>query len=218
MYYYGDFYNLNDCPCRSTLEIVKCMVEQPNELLCKRPDIVVVMMNPGGSSPKSNDDGGQRTPAEIGRCPQLAPTCPDKAQEAVVKLMRCMRYKHARVLNLSDIRKAKGFPNLAGGSLPAGHSIFCDERRDELRARLCRQTVVVAGWSYHKELGQLGRVAYDILRSLKLEVLGWEPRFGFAYPHLTKGKDAERKRDEWLNGIAAMLLGGYPTEPDDAAC
>ena len=204
MYYYGDFYKLGCFRCRSTLEIIDCKVEKPKKLLKYPADVVVVMMNPGSSKPKNGNNGQNRTPTQIGNRAQLTSTKEDKAQESIVALMRRKNFRRARVLNLSDIREANGFAKkyakwLADGCLPKGHSIFCEERSDELDARLTGQSVVVAGWSYHQELGQLGKAAYDAIKLRGLEVHGWEPRFGFRYPR--PRKDPIQGQEEWINSI-----------------
>ena len=208
MYYYGDFYKLGCFRCRSTLEIIEREVEDPNELLNCRADVVVVMMNPGSSEPKNANHGQERTPTQIAERAKLTSTCPDKAQESIVALMRRKNFRHARVLNLSDIREANKFAKKYAKLceeelLPAGHSIFCEERQDELDARLKGRPVVVAGWSYDSKLGQLGKAAYDAIVSRGLKVHGWKPRLGFRYPH-TVGTQG---RMEWLNGIVETWPG-----------
>ncbi len=137
MHYYGDFYKLNDTRCRSTLEIVRSEEENPNILLCKSPDVIVVMMNPGNTCPrntrsKSGSGGFLRvqTFAEIGNNPNLVCVRPENTQDAIVKLMDCKRFEHVRVLNLSDAR---------------------------LRPK---ENVVVAGWGYYRELDCLSHMAY----------------------------------------------------------
>lgn len=210
MYYYGQFYRLGDVPCRSTLEIVDQEYEEPNELLERTPDGAVVMSNPGGARPLNGHNGPQRAPSRVHKNPELTRTCPDQAQESIVALMARKGFSHMRVLNLSDVRQGSKFGKaVACGFLPEGHSIFCEDRRCELRRRLAGQTMVVAGWSYDKELGQLGKTAYDTLVSLGIHVHGWNPRFGFAYPHPTQGKDAEKRRCEWLCGI----VDNWPEAP-----
>ena len=66
MYYYGDFYRLGCYSCRSTLEIVNCEVAEPNHLLRRPADVLVVLMNPGSSRPENGNDGQQRAPAQVG--------------------------------------------------------------------------------------------------------------------------------------------------------
>ena len=200
MHYYGDFYRLRDLRCRSTLEIVAREWEEPNQLLERTPDCTLIMSNPGASRPLNGCDGTPRDPSRVYENPELTRTWPEEAQNAVVALMRSKGFSHMRVLNLSDVRAGSNFGEMVAG-LPDGHSIFSEVRRPELRRRLRDQSIVVVGWSYEKELGQLGKTAYDTLALLSIAVHGWNPRFGFAYPHPTQGPNAEERRREWLRGI-----------------
>ena len=204
MYYYGDFYKLDGgCRCRSTLEIVTCEIEEPNDWLSRPADIVVVMMNPGSSRPENGRDGPTRTPAQVGPEAQLTRTCPDPAQTPIKKLMRRRRFGHVRVLNLSDVRKPSNFPEFVrSGPLPTGHSIFCEERRAELEARLnARSAVVVVGWGYDYRLMQLADTAYNALVSRGRKVHGWQIRPGFAHP--SPRMHTEARSREWLDGVVA---------------
>lgn len=200
MHYYGDFYRLGDFRCRSTLEIVNQEWEEPNQLLEQTPDCTLIMSNPGGSCPLNGCDGTQREPWQVYENSELTRARPDEAQNAVVALMTRKGFSHTRVLNLSDVREGSNFGEMVAG-LPDGHSIFSEERRPELLRRLHDQFIVVVGWTYDKELGQLGKTAYDTLVSLHIGVHGWKPRIGFAYPHPTQGANAQERRREWLDGI-----------------
>ena len=203
MYFYGDFYKLGCWPCRSMLEIVDREFREPNELLSHPADIVVVMMNPGSSRPENDNNSPTRAPAQVGRGAQLTRTCPDPAQTPTKELMRRKRFGHVRVLNLSDVREPNDFPKLvASGSLPTGHSMFCEERRAELEARLnARSAVVVVGWGYDYRLMQLANAAYDALVSRERKVHGWQIRPGFAHPSPRVHTKAKSK--EWLDGVIA---------------
>jgi len=208
MHYYGDFYKLKGQGCRSTLEIVDFCVPDANidKLMWCQPNIVVVMMNPGSSCPLDPKYvENNRTPAEIGPSAKLTSTRPDNVQDTIVKLMRRKRLRHARVLNLSDIRQARNFPEeYANGNLPDGHSIFCKARRAELETRLRGKPDVIAAWSYHTELGPLTRIAYDTIVSLGVRVHGCEVRFGFQYPR-PNGRYAQQGETKWLKDMCAAL-------------
>ena len=200
MYYYGHFYRLDGYCCRSTLEIVSCEIDEPNDWLRCQADIVVVMMNPGSSRPENGADGPTLAPVQVGREAQLTHTCPDPTQTPIEELMRCRGFRHVRVLNLSDVRKPGNFPKLvASGSLPMGHSIFCEERQAELDKRLnARSEVVVVGWGYDKHLMQLADAAYGALVSRERKVHGWQMRPGFAHPY-PRGQRANSRK--WLDGV-----------------
>ena len=205
IHYYGDFYLLQDRQCRSTLEIVNRKETNANDLLCRSADVVVVMMNPGSYQPIDRNYGQNREPDEIGKIAQLKLIHPNHVQKAIEDLMRQMNFTHIRVLNLSDIRNTMGFPKeYSKGNLPPGHSIFCDSRHEELKARLGDTSKVVVAWGYHKKLGELARVAYDTMVSLGRQIHGYDPRFGFRYPR-PNGRDAQRMQSEWIKGICTAL-------------
>ena len=188
MYYYGDFYMLNDYPCRSTLEIVNSCVpaNERSQLLSSRPEIIVVMMNPGTSRPSAGGNGHVRCPREVGSGANLVPTCPDDTQQAIVKVMRCKGFSHARVLNLSDVREVESstfLDDLKHDRLPSGHSVFCSERTGELQERLMsRSGIAIAAWGKDRRLRKLAETALDSFRSRNLRVHGWKNHPFFIHP------------------------------------
>ena len=188
MHYYGDFYMLNGCLCRSTLEIVTSSVpaNDRNQLLSCRPEIVVVMMNPGASESCEGGNGHDRCPREVGTRAVLVPTRPDDTQRAIAEVMRCKGFRHARVLNLSDVREPNSetfLEKLKRGCLPSGHSVFCSERAEELRDRLNPTTeCVIAAWGKDRRLRKLAETALASFKSRSLRVHGWDNHPFFIHP------------------------------------
>lgn len=161
MYYYGHFYKMRTTGnrilyCRSVLEITTHQPLIPNELLDRKPDAVVVMMNPGSSRPRQAVEQRILNSQDIQSCCQLVPARRDKTQKQIVRIMRRMGYNHIRVLNLSDIRD----PNssrffqivrqegaVQNNHIQAPHSIFSRYRFLELLCRMNpRSGIVIAGW------------------------------------------------------------------------
>ncbi|MBF0156042.1 MAG: DUF1643 domain-containing protein, partial [Magnetococcales bacterium] len=132
--------------CRSVLTLVahEDVPGDPADLLEARPDLLVVMMNPGSSRPLvSLPERPAATSAEaIWRGRFLVPTRPDTTQYQVMRIMAAKGFRHARVLNLSDLREPKSpllLARLAGlAALPDGalHSLFGGMREGERRALL----------------------------------------------------------------------------------
>lgn len=188
MHYYGDFYMLNDCCCRSTLEVVTSSVSanERNRLLSCRPEIVVVMMNPGASEPCEGGNGHHRCPREVGTRAVLVPTCADDTQQAIAEVIRCKGFGHARVLNLSDVREPNSetfLEKLKDGCFPSGHSVFCSERADELANRLNPTTgIVIAAWGKDYRLRKLAKTAVASFKSCNLRVHGWDNNPFFFHP------------------------------------
>ena len=161
---YGHFYEWitmsgERAQCRSVLEIVDRSVlqETPSDISERKPDVVVIMMNPGSSHPKDI----YHVDAEI-EYPQSRPsnrkelvlTQPDNTQYQVMRIAVDQGWKHIRVLNLSDLRdpksgsflqKAEALGEIMGGHT---HSIFCPERLAEWNHALQRKsnTPILLGW------------------------------------------------------------------------
>jgi hypothetical protein len=125
-------------PCREVLEIIDIR-DTPydfNDLLCRQPELVTIMMNPGSSKPVSdsykpvlvNNDNG----IVINR--HLVETQPDNAQYQIMRLMLIRNWRHCRILNLSDLREPKS--QLFMGLWPQlewAHTLFAPERRSSLK-------------------------------------------------------------------------------------
>ena len=202
VYYYGDFYKLSGVPRRSTLELV---TERPagtemSNLSSRSPDIVVVMANPGKSKPMHGGDGDERMPTAIGLSVNLVEAVPDPTQVQIKAIMECKRYRHVRVLNLSDVCETS--LKRLGASLSCqelGDSVFaCPARREELAERLNpRLGLVVAAWGYEDApaLTVRGKAAYDKILDRGYSLVGSGGRF--AHPL--------RKGQAWVADLVSKL-------------
>lgn len=161
---YGHFYELvlmsgERAKCRSVLEIVDREIPQdnPGDLSEMEPDVVVIMMNPGSSHPKDagHVDAAIDYPQPSGSARKdLVLTQPDNTQYQVMRVAVSQGWKHIRVLNLSDLRdpksgkfleKVAALREIMGGHV---HSMFCEERGEELTRSLKRKTrtPILLGW------------------------------------------------------------------------
>ena len=149
---------------RSHLELFEAGVGWPRAATAD-PDLVAVMMNPGGSRPlESLDDDG------------WAPALPDRTQYQLMKLAlraqaRGMPIRHVRVINLSDLRAAKSAELFA--TLPTlpddRHSIFSVQRRDELEAALGAASVpVLRAWGLSPALSELANLGAKLTSSRRV--------------------------------------------------
>ncbi|MBF0177114.1 MAG: DUF1643 domain-containing protein [Magnetococcales bacterium] len=212
---YGHFYQLSwngaELPCRSLLELVAhdCVPSHPNALLQRQADVVAVMMNPGSSRPL----GTRHAPPQVvGKPPSLqgyhlVPTRPDNTQYQIMRIMAARGWKHARILNLSDLREPKSplfLQKVAeinqGDAAGALHSIFHPGRKEELASLLggVGQTPVIAGWGRHPSLLPLAIRCLDRLRGhalLGVPVAGETRLFAHPSPMLQRAKDA------WLDAV-----------------
>ena len=161
---FGHFYELvlmngARMKCRSVLEIVDAALvpETPSAISLMKPDVVVIMMNPGSSHPKDIyhlDDEFEYPRANGSLRKQLVLTQPDNTQYQVMRVAVSKGWNHIRVLNLSDLRDPKSGSFLQKAGELAGvmgghtHSIFCAERAEECSHSIQRSanTPIMLGW------------------------------------------------------------------------
>jgi hypothetical protein len=114
----GLFYKSKDGTiCRRILDIKKTLCEK------NTPDLMVIMMNPGGSHPINVDTYENIKDEDLN---VFVPTCPDLTQSKVIEFMNSKKfnktYYYARVINLTDIcendSKSFVFINRKDGNLP----------------------------------------------------------------------------------------------------
>jgi hypothetical protein len=165
---FGHFYSVQVAPrklieCRSVLEIVEAAHAPAKALSDTAPDAVFIMMNPGSSRPLVEVDNRTHARAIHKLQVSLVPTKPDTTQYQVMRLMHYCRWRHVRVLNLSDIRCAKSgeffkqFNRLEEDHSFDGHSVFSHRRTDELASKLIRhaKTPVILAWGLSSALDPL---------------------------------------------------------------
>jgi hypothetical protein len=217
---YGHFYELalisgERVRCRSVLEIVDTGLpsDDPSVFSEQVPDAVVIMMNPGSSHPK---DGGHvdevieypADPPENRKA--LVLTQPDNTQYQVMRVGVRQGWQHIRVLNLSDMRdpksgsflqKVDALCGVMGGHV---HSMFCPERRDELKHSLRRKTPtpILLGWG--QDMGLLPLVEQC------MAAIAGEPTCTVrsdVHPALNAHPSPmlQKKKLEWLSTILGQL-------------
>ncbi|MBF0358917.1 MAG: hypothetical protein HQL70_09940 [Magnetococcales bacterium] len=216
---FGHFYDIaiadQKNSCRSLLELVDrgIVPDDPNQLAKSRPDLLIVMMNPGSSRPMDKNykpklvSGSQ----DIPKSREWVPTQPDNTQYQIMRIMLALGYKHGRVFNLSDIREPKSsvlfkrlsaISNVSNGGI---HSIFCSERRKELKNLLgCSncETPVLVGWGRSTELLPLASQALLALDGFSIygrpidskKVLFFHPS-----PML------QRMKEQWVDTVLAQM-------------
>ena len=167
---FGHFYSVQLAPetvveCRSVLEIAddSCIRAGHARLSQRQPDAVFIMMNPGSSQPLVEVHNHIQA-GDIHRLPiSLVPTKPDTTQYQVMRGMRYCRWRHVRVLNLSDLRCSKSvefikqFRQLEEKSGFDAHSIFSERRLGELSRKLptAREVRLVYAWGLSEKLNPL---------------------------------------------------------------
>lgn len=167
---FGHFYSVEVSrrqfiECRSVLEIVEkphCPVEH-SSLSKQKPNAVVIMMNPGSSRPLVEVKNRVHADA-IHELPiSLVPTKPDTTQYQVMRLMHHCKWRHVRVLNLSDLRCSKSneffkqFKSLEDDFDFDSHSIFSSRRAAEfgLKMNSDKSIPIIVAWGVSDKLEPL---------------------------------------------------------------
>jgi len=186
----GLFYETNGLKLRKFLDIKLSGTKQ------SKPQLMVVMMNPGSSYPL---DG-----IENNTVPAVAK--PDNTQSQIMKVMEGASIEYARVLNLSDLRTPNSnalykFLKSKESQL-VDHSVFSPTRKSELNQLFIRNVPVIFGWGVNKALVPLAKKA---IASLSTEQpLGIKkPNSEFSYYHPLP--QIHSKQVEWVQHVTSQL-------------
>lgn len=172
---YGGFYNIKKDKdiigeCRSVLEIVRKGFDLDTKL-----DAIAIMMNPGDSSPIQGQPIDINDVTAINSSEDaLILTNPDHTQSRIMGIMNDMSWNHVRVINLSDLRekdnnKLKGKIESFEDSLGDIHSIFSDERKDELNKFLISENVpLILAWGTNRHLINLAEMCLNRIEDKRI--------------------------------------------------
>lgn len=202
---YGHFYARPiagvDESLRDRLEIVDKEILL-NAALQKEPDLLVVMMNPGASRPlESLWDSGQTQ--------QFVSAQPDRTQYQIMRLMlvaqkKGLSWRHARILNLSDLRTPKSAifaEKLHRYGADDSHSLFSGARHAECEALFSvKSTPVLFGWGLGRHLLPLA--------SRALAVAAGHPVLGLTADGALFRHPLPQRHDfqlQWLEQVGAQV-------------
>ncbi len=181
---------------RSRLEIVDRELD-PAAARDRAPDLVAIMMNPGGSRPLADPD------------PEgWAPALPDRTQYQLMRLALRARaagwkLRHVRVINLSDLRTPKSAELFATLAALADdrHSVFAPARGGELAHALGPPDVpVLRAWGLARELEPWARLALTATR--RRRVLGLTDKEPFYRHPLPQRADLQQA---WLDAVGTQV-------------
>lgn len=188
----GYYYTINKFKFRKYLEI------KLNTTSKIEPDLLVIMMNPGGSFPINNDDNER----------VLTIASPDATQKQIVKIMEAKSFEYARVLNLSDYREAdsrefyKMIPEFNSNNID--HSIFDSKREKDFNSLFIKNIPVIFAWGVNKKLNKLAKQAIKIVSEKKCEIIGFKKKdFDFAYYHPLPRNIKSQER--WIEEILRQI-------------
>ncbi len=161
----------------------------------EKPDIMVVMMNPGSSYPI---DGNEANPLPT-------PTVPDDTQDQIIKVMNNNSFEYARVLNLSDLRTPKSkklYEFLKTEKENETHSIFSDARKSDFESLFMKSVPVIYAWGVNSALSKLAKRAIEKINNPDhVGIRKEEAKYAYYHP-LPRSKS---KRIEWVEKINAAI-------------
>lgn len=186
----GYYYEINNYAFRKFLNIKK------KNTKLQKPDIMVVMMNPGGSQPlNGNQDGQTETKAK-----------PDRTQNQIMQVMLNRGYEYARILNLSDLREPispifnQKIQYLNKKNIP--HSIFDKHRQVEFQSLWVTNVPVIFAWGVNKKLQPLALQAMAVCKvSNPIGILKPNTNWAFYHPFPPNAT----KQKQWVFNISQQL-------------
>ncbi|SEG47767.1 DUF1643 domain-containing protein [Flavobacterium urumqiense] len=186
----GLFYENQGYKFRKFLNIVK------KDSNCQIPDLMVVMMNPGGSRPINGYDD-YKIETE---------TIPDRTQDQIMVLMNNCKFNYARILNLSDFRepKSRKFYNQMDDfeTKNIHHSIFCEERKEDFNKLFIKDIPVIFAWGVNRNLFELAALAKERIGLVNVSGLKKE---GEEYAYYHPLPQTYNKQKEWVINITETI-------------
>ena len=206
---FGHFYKLKIgqtlFDCRSVLEIAPIGSSVSN---ISKPCAVVVMMNPGSSTPvERNYIEDELLPSDISSSSwdkKLIPANPDPAQYQIMRLMLLEGWNHVRILNLSDLRNpasssfADDFCRAKNLDASNPHCMTDPRRRSELLNYCVDAPFIVAGWGREKVLYESAGNFLNAVGSISGIDVGY-PNYYYPSPSFQKYKM------HWLENIQPTI-------------
>lgn len=184
----GLFYMIDEYKFRKYLNIKK------KNSLAQQPDLMVIMMNPGGSKPVDGIDNNTVESEAI----------PDRTQDQIMKVMLACGLDFARVLNLSDVREPKSnklFPKLLEmDNIGILHSIFDASRSEGFDSLFIKGIPAIFAWGVDKKLQDL---AVNAIKTIDSENPIGIAKNEWAYYHPLP-QDYNKQR-EWVSEIISLL-------------
>lgn len=201
--------------CRSVLEIVD-QNHAPESIqgICKqKPDAIFIMMNPGSSRPLVEVNNHIHSDA-IHELPiSLVPTKPDTTQYQVMRVMHYCKWRHVRVLNLSDLRCSKSveffkqFKQLEEVASFDSHSVFSNRRKNELVSKLINHDAipVIHAWGVSAELDPM--IERCLSRITKHKVIRGLIKEGTTNKYLHPLPSLQTQKLLWVNRMVEQCQG-----------
>ncbi len=186
----GLFYTKNGYKFRKFLNILK------NNSDKIKPDLMVIMMNPGSSKPLNGNEN----------CNVETKAIPDRTQDQIMKVMENCKFDFARILNLSDLREPKS--SIFYGKIEElkinkiSHSVFDKKRNSDYEELFVRNIPVIFAWGVNEKLSELAITA--IKQIGETQPIGLKKN-GFEYAYYHPLPQNYLKQTEWVEKISKMI-------------
>ncbi len=203
----AQFYNIlvdnNEISCRRKLYITRENITYTSNI-----DLLVVMMNPGSSSPHNENEPITtiKTYDEIDQVP-FCDAVVDRTLEQLIKVMDECGFNNTLVINLSDLKSPKSdiFLKMLCTLKKDGelyyHSIFHNSRKSELN-RIQRDVPLILAYGVDKKLSRLTNLegfkefvsTYIVYGLKKNETLYYHPL-----------PQSQNMKKQWVNTLISQL-------------
>jgi hypothetical protein len=186
----GFFYEINGFKFRKYLNIIKISSTRI------KPDMMVVMMNPGSSRPVDGIDNNITESIAV----------PDNTQDQIMRVMLNCNFEFARILNLSDLREPKSntfyskIDELKENGIP--HSIFDDKRENDFNDCFVSDIPIICAWGVNKKLMELAKSAIN--KTGKQKPIGIKKE-GTKYAYYHPLPRINEKQKEWVKKITQLV-------------
>ena len=186
----GLFYKENGYKFRKYLNIIK------NNSIKNKPDLMVIMMNPGSSRPLNGIENNKTETQAI----------PDNTQSQIMRIMKNCNFEFSRILNLSDLREPKSsvfydkIEELEKKKI--SHSIFSEKRNADFEELFEKKVPVIFAWGVNEKLNILSIKAIKRIKE-KNPIGLLKSGFNSAYYHPLPQNYTKQK--EWVEKISEMM-------------
>jgi hypothetical protein len=160
------------------------------------PDLLVIMMNPGGSEPVSWK----------GALNNLVPASADRTQQKIMRFMLDRNFQYSRILNLSDICEKSSqefYKNVKADINKNTHSLFCPSNRIILDSVFVENVPVLLAWGVEKILSPLANAALAEIKLRNALYFGDKrdaSEISYYHPRKIRTKQMKNFR-EWRIGV-----------------
>ena len=202
---YGRFYERPICGKNEQLRDRLEIAPRPwplQRVLQNPPDLMVIMMNPGGSRPLSAlwDAGAHQG---------FVVAMPDRTQYQIMRMLLAAQrlglpWWHARIFNLSDLRTPKSalmLQKIKAYQTDDSHSLFSKQRKKECSHYFeLNSTPVLCAWGLNPQLNMNAELALSAIQGHPLLGITAD---GILYRHpLPQRHDLQL---QWLSQIEAQM-------------